>query len=87
MTPSHVIPQILSALDSAVKKGLSIPIVYNSGGYDDVGALKLLDGVVDIYMPDFKFWEPRIADLTCNAPIIRKSPGQQFVKCTARWEI
>ncbi len=68
VTPSHVIPQILSALDSAVKKGLSLPIVYNSGGYDDVGALKLLDGVVDIYMPDFKFWEPRIADLTCNAP-------------------
>ncbi|MFH1486195.1 MAG: radical SAM protein [Chloroflexota bacterium] len=55
VTPSHVVPQILVALEIAVAKGLSIPLVYNSGGYDSVETLKLLDGVVDIYMPDMKY--------------------------------
>ncbi|MGW8161120.1 MAG: radical SAM protein, partial [Desulfobulbales bacterium] len=56
VTPSHVIPQILAALPAAIEQGLHIPIVYNSGGYDNPDALRLLDGVVDIYMPDCKFW-------------------------------
>ncbi len=68
VTPTHVVPQILSALEIAIDKGLTIPIVYNSGGYDDVKTLKLLDGVVDIYMPDFKFWDNAIADAACHAP-------------------
>jgi len=68
VTPTHVAPQILSALEIAIDKGLTIPIVYNSGGYDDVNTLKLLDGVIDIYMPDFKFWVGSIADATCDAP-------------------
>ncbi|MCU0584806.1 MAG: radical SAM protein [Desulfobacterales bacterium] len=68
VTPSHVVPQILSALEIAVPQGLRIPIVFNSGGYDSPGTLKLLDGVVDIYMPDFKFWDPGVADRTCRAP-------------------
>jgi putative pyruvate formate lyase activating enzyme len=68
VTPSHVVPQILSALDIAVKKGLNVPLVYNSGGYDSVETLKILEGVFDIYMPDFKFWDPEISELTCNAP-------------------
>jgi putative pyruvate formate lyase activating enzyme len=68
VTPSHVVPQILSALETAVQKGLNIPLVYNSGGYDSVETLKFLEGVIDIYMPDFKFWDPGIANLTCNAP-------------------
>ncbi len=67
VTPSHVVPQILSALDIAVPKGLSLPLVYNTGGYDSVETLKLLDGVFDIYMPDFKFWDPVVAKETCNA--------------------
>jgi putative pyruvate formate lyase activating enzyme len=67
VTPSHVVPQILSALDIAVQKGLSLPLVYNTGGYDAVETLTLLDGVFDIYMPDFKFWDPKIAKATCNA--------------------
>lgn len=67
VTPSHVVPQILSALEIAVSKGLRIPLVYNSGGYDEINTLKLLDGVIDIYMPDFKFWDSGIADITCNA--------------------
>jgi len=67
VTPSHVVPQILSAVEIAVKSGLFVPLVYNSGGYDRVETLKLLEGVFDIYMPDFKFWDPEVAEETCNA--------------------
>ena len=68
VTPTHVVPQILAALDMAIDGGLRIPLVYNSSGYDRVETLELLDGVVDIYMPDFKFWDPVVAQKTCNAP-------------------
>jgi putative pyruvate formate lyase activating enzyme len=68
VTPSHVVPQILSALVIAAENGLKIPLVYNSSGYDSVDTLKILDGVIDIYMPDFKFWDPTIAERTCRAP-------------------
>jgi putative pyruvate formate lyase activating enzyme len=67
VTPSHVVPQILSALEIAVKEGLSVPLIYNTGGYDSVHTLKLLDGIVDIYMPDFKFWDPNVAERTTKA--------------------
>jgi putative pyruvate formate lyase activating enzyme len=60
VTPSHVVPQILQALELAVAAGLRLPLVYNTGGYDRVETLRLLDGVVDIYMPDFKFWSPEV---------------------------
>jgi putative pyruvate formate lyase activating enzyme len=68
VTPSHVVWQILEALAIAAENGLRVPLVYNSGGYDRVETLKLLEGVFDIYMPDFKFWDPRVAEETCNAP-------------------
>ncbi len=68
VTPSHVVPQILMALEIAIPEGLSVPIVYNSGGYDNVETLRLLDGIVDIYMPDFKFWDSKVAKDACNAP-------------------
>ena len=55
VSPTHVVPQILEALETAVEAGLSVPLVYNSGGYDAVGTLKLLDGIFDIYMPDMKY--------------------------------
>ncbi len=67
VTPSHVVPQILSAVETAVKDGLSVPLVYNSGGYDRVKTLELLEGVFDIYMPDFKFWDPKVAETMCQA--------------------
>ncbi|MFC1798952.1 radical SAM protein [Thermodesulfobacteriota bacterium] len=67
VTPSHVVPQILSALDLAADKGLRVPLVYNSGGYDRVDTLALLEGIFDIYMPDFKFWDSDIAAATCDA--------------------
>lgn len=68
VTPSHVIPQTLHALALAVADGLCIPLVYNSSAYDAVESLRLLAGVVDIYMPDFKFWNTAVAEQTCRAP-------------------
>jgi putative pyruvate formate lyase activating enzyme len=56
VTPSHVVPQIMAALPMAIENGLTIPLVYNSSGYDSVETLQLLEGIIDIYMPDFKFW-------------------------------
>lgn len=80
VTPSHVVPQILSALEIAIEKGLSVPLVYNTGGYDNVETLKLLEGVFDIYMPDFKFWDSEVANKTCNAPdypeVVRKAVAE-----------
>lgn len=67
VTPTHVIPQILAAVGIAVDEGLRIPLVYNTSGYDCVDVLGLLEGVIDIYMPDFKFWDPQVAEATCNA--------------------
>ena len=56
VTPEHVVPQILEALPLAVAGGLGLPIVYNTSAYDSLDSLQLLDGVVDVYMPDFKVW-------------------------------
>jgi putative pyruvate formate lyase activating enzyme len=61
VSPSHVVPQILRAVAIAAGQGLSIPLVYNSGGYDSVETLQLLDGVVDIYMPDAKYGRDDVA--------------------------
>ncbi|MCG8484696.1 MAG: radical SAM protein [Clostridia bacterium] len=55
VSPSHIVPQIVEAVFLAAEKGLQIPIIYNTNGYDLVDTLKLLDGIVDIYMPDLKF--------------------------------
>lgn len=55
VSPTHYVPQILEALIKAAEEGLSVPLVYNTGGYDPVELLEILDGVVDIYMPDIKF--------------------------------
>jgi putative pyruvate formate lyase activating enzyme len=57
VTPTHVVPRIVEALILAVQKGLCIPIVYNCGGYESVKTLELLDGIIDIYMPDIKYSE------------------------------
>jgi len=68
VTPSHVIPQILAALPKAIEKGLTVPLVYNSSGYDSVETLNLLEGIVDIYMPDFKFWNKESGKDYAKAP-------------------
>jgi putative pyruvate formate lyase activating enzyme len=56
VTPEHVVPQMLEATALAVERGLCVPIVYNTSAYDSVETLRILDGIVDIYMPDFKLW-------------------------------
>ena len=61
VSPSHVVAQILAAVEIAAGHGLILPIVYNTGGYDSLEALRLLDGVVDIYMPDMKYADPAVA--------------------------
>lgn len=73
VTPSHVVAQILEALAIAVPRGLRLPIVYNTSGYDSVAALQLLDGVVDIYMPDVKYSDSAI--------------GQQYSGIPHYWEV
>ena len=61
VSPTHVVPYILEALVLAIDDGLQLPIVYNSGGYDSVETLELLDGIVDIYMPDMKYADEKTA--------------------------
>ena len=72
VSPSHVVPQILEALESAIEMGLRIPLVYNSGGYDKKETLEMLDGIFDIYMPDFKFWEGKWSSRYCDAQDYRE---------------
>ena len=61
VTPTHYIPQIIRAINSAKQHGLKIPIVYNTSGYEKVETLRLLDGAVDIYLPDFKYYDSRFS--------------------------
>jgi len=61
VSPTHVVPQILEALEIAAESGLCLPLVYNSGGYDSVETLNILDGIIDIYMPDMKYSDERVA--------------------------
>jgi putative pyruvate formate lyase activating enzyme len=68
VTPEHVVPQLLEALHQAVEAGLRLPIVYNTSAFDSMHSLRLLDGVVDIYMPDFKVWDRETARHYLLAP-------------------
>ncbi|MBN1426293.1 radical SAM protein [Candidatus Fermentibacteria bacterium] len=68
VTPTHLVPQLVHALALAVGRGLTIPLVYNCGGYESIEALILLDGIVDIYLPDAKFIDEAVAKRLCNAP-------------------
>jgi putative pyruvate formate lyase activating enzyme len=68
VTPEHIVPQIVEALPLAVEQGLRLPIVYNTSAYDSMESLALMDGVVDIYMPDFKYWDRECARKYSRAP-------------------
>ena len=68
VTPEHVVPQLAEALPLAIERGLRLPIVYNTSAYDAMESLELLDGVVDIYMPDFKYWDRESARKYSRAP-------------------
>ncbi|MDQ3972790.1 MAG: radical SAM protein [Actinomycetota bacterium] len=61
VTPEHVVPQVLEALPHAVEAGLRLPLIYNTSAYDGLDGIALLDGVVDVYMPDLKLWHPEHA--------------------------
>ncbi|MGB9642063.1 MAG: radical SAM protein [Candidatus Ratteibacteria bacterium] len=68
VTPTHYAPQLLKAIKIASHKGLNLPIVWNCGGYENPEIIKLLEGIVDIYMPDIKYSKSQIAKLLSNAP-------------------
>jgi putative pyruvate formate lyase activating enzyme len=68
VTPTHVMPQILKALHIAISKGLKIPLVYNTGGYELPEMIRLLDGVVDIYLADMRYADPEMSAKYSNAP-------------------
>lgn len=68
VTPTHYVPQIIEAITLAKNKGMNLPILYNTSGYENVETLKLLDGIVDIYLPDFKYYSNDIAKKYSNAP-------------------
>jgi putative pyruvate formate lyase activating enzyme len=68
VTPTHVAPAIAAALKLAREEGLTLPTVYNTGGYDSVGTLKLLEGFVDIHMPDMKYADAKVAEELSAAP-------------------
>jgi putative pyruvate formate lyase activating enzyme len=68
VTPEHVAPQIVEALPFAIEQGLRLPLVYNTSAYDSMESLALLDGLVDIYMPDLKYWDSEMARKYSRAP-------------------
>lgn len=90
VTPTHFVPQIIKALDLSRSKGLKLPIVYNTSGYETVDTLKMLEGYVDIYLPDFKYKDPTLSQkysqakeyfpVACKAleEMIRQIPEQVF---------
>lgn len=67
VTPTHYVPHLARSLSMAIGMGLSIPIVYNCGGYESLEVIRLLEGIVDIYMPDIKFLDPLLSRRLCMA--------------------
>ena len=85
VTPDHFIPQIIEAIDMAKEKGFGLPFVYNCSGYEEINALKLLDGYIDIYLPDFKYMSTELAARYSHAPDypeVAKRALEQMVKIT-----
>lgn len=72
VTGAHYVPQIIEALQIARKQGLSLPVVYNSSGYEQVETLQLLDGHIDIYLPDYKYYSSYYAGLYSHAEDYRE---------------
>jgi len=67
VTPTHQVPMILHAIALATEKGLEVPVVYNCGGYESIETLRILEGIIDIYMPDIKYSDPESAGKYSNA--------------------
>jgi putative pyruvate formate lyase activating enzyme len=68
VTPTHYVPQIVASLPEAIEKGLRLPIVYNCSGYESIEVIRLLERVVDIYMPDVKYMDKKHSERFSNAP-------------------
>ena len=87
VNPTHFVPQIISALQLAKERGLRLPIVYNSGGYEKPETLKMLDGIIDVYLPDVKYFDDELARRLSNAPNyfnIAMSAVSEMVKQTGK---
>ncbi len=83
VSPSHVVPQILAGVLIAAHAGLHLPLVYNSGGYDSLKTLALLDGVVDIYMPDMKYADAAVAQRysrVSNYPAVNQAAVKEMYR-------
>lgn len=80
VTPTHYMPQILESIIKAAKKGLKIPIVYNCGGYESLWAVKLMDGIVDIYMPDFKYCSSELSEKYSGAKDYFEHAGRAIIE-------
>lgn len=83
VSPTHFVPQILDSLPLAIEMGLDIPLVYNTGGYDSLSALRLLDGIFDIYMPDFKYCSGEVAEKYSQAsdyPLVAKQAIKEMYR-------
>ncbi len=89
VTPTHYSAHIVLALDIAASKGLRLPLVYNTCGWESLDILRKLDGIVDIYLPDFKYWDGKMAAKYSSAAEsypIRKLPKRHYWRCTVRLE-
>ena len=75
VTPEHVVPQVLEALVLAIERGLELPIVYNTSAYDSLESLELFDGIVDVYMPDLKFYDEDASRKYLKAEASTKPPS------------
>ena len=82
VTPEHVVPQIVEALALAIPAGLRLPLVYNTSAYDSLESLEFMDGLVDIYMPDFKYWSTMPAADISRRRIIRRWRVGRSGRCT-----
>lgn len=90
VTPTHFVPQIIEALDIAKSGGLTLPVLYNTSGYENVETLKMLEGYVDIYMPDFKYYNNKYAIKYSKAQDyfeIASAALSEMVRQTGRAEI
>jgi putative pyruvate formate lyase activating enzyme len=91
VSPTHQVPALVRALALAAANGLSVPIVYNSNGYDSVDVLELLDGVIDIYMPDLKYSDEGVADelsgIAGYPMAARRAVAEMFRQVGDSWEL
>jgi len=91
VSPSHQVPQLVRALAVAIGRGLSIPIVYNTNAYDSIEVLRLLDGIIDIYMPDLKYADPdagcRLSGVEDYPQRAREALAEMYRQVGDTWEL